>query len=111
MKLKIALTLTLGALALFWIPSVTATTPEVEAQESAALPATAFETVLLETAGPEAPGAPSCSTGLIFGEGPAFRLFGFDPGCDPPACNKSCIIQGYDFGTCSSNGCNCRYYV
>ncbi|MCB1035990.1 MAG: hypothetical protein KDD47_19365 [Acidobacteria bacterium] len=46
-----------------------------------------------------------------FAPTPEFLLVGFNPNCIPSSCNKSCLIQGYDFGTCSATGCTCRYYV
>lgn len=87
--------------------------PGVQALQGPSPESVLLEKVVTETSVLEEAAASSCEAVIAPEEAPAFLLAGFDPPCIPSSCNKSCIIQGYDFGTCTGPGssCLCRWYV
>lgn len=107
MKLKIAATLlVLAAALLLWAPATPAATPGVEAPD-----ADLSEKAALEAAQSTAPLTPLACTPSPFATDPtAGAVWGFGD-CNPSSCNKSCLIQGYDYGRCQATGCFCYYYV
>ena len=98
MKLKTPLfLLALVALALLWIPTVTASNPLVSSQEEV------FQQTLA---------APACSAIPTFDEAPIFLPFVVRAadGCGSQ-CDASCRAQGYDYGVCIVSTCICRVYL
>ena len=52
----------------------------------------------------------AAAAALVFGSTPAAAA----PAalsCVSSTCNQSCIDQGYDYGRCTSTGCQCRIYM
>lgn len=97
---SVVLILALVAVALVWTPTAAASSlvPEVAPSESPAVE-------IQETT------ASSCDAGLAFDSSPAFEPTPqAATGCSESQCDKSCRLQGYDYGVCFWNDCICRFW-
>ncbi len=112
MKLKTSLFfLVLVALALLWIPTVTASDPPASQQEVSQQEVSQQEVSWLEVSRLKSVAAPTCSADFIFGEQPTFEVAArAGGGCDTSQCNTSCRAQGFDYGVCFGSTCICRFY-